>query len=84
MPQHKSAVKRVRQNERRKIRNRASRSKMRTMMKKLHASEDAQQANELLREVKSFLDKMASRNIIHKNKAAHYKSQLERHVNSLG
>lgn len=84
MPQHKSAVKRVRQTERRNLRNRASRSKMRTMMKKLHATEDAQQASEMLNEVKSYLDKMASRNIIHKNKAAHYKSQLEKHVNSLG
>jgi small subunit ribosomal protein S20 len=84
MPQHKSAVKRVRQTERRNLRNRASRSKMRTMIKKLHASEDAQQASEMLNEVKSFLDRMASRNIIHKNKAAHYKSQLEKHVNSLG
>ena len=83
MPQHKSAVKRV-QTERRNLRNRASRSKMRTMMKKLHATEDAQQASEMLNEVKSYLDKMASRNIIHKNKAAHYKSQLEKHVNSLG
>ncbi|MGB0650932.1 MAG: 30S ribosomal protein S20 [Rhodothermales bacterium] len=84
MPQHKSAVKRVRQTERRNLRNRASRSKMRTMMKKLHATEDAQEASEMLNEVKSFLDKMASRNIIHKNKAAHFKSQLEKHVNSLG
>ena len=84
MPQHKSAIKRVRQNERRKIRNRASRSKMRTLMKKLRATEDAQQATEMLSEVKSYLDRMASRNIIHKNKAAHYKSQLEKHVNALG
>ncbi|MGA0255829.1 MAG: 30S ribosomal protein S20 [Rhodothermales bacterium] len=84
MPQHKSAIKRVRQNERRNIRNRASRSKMRTLMKKLRATEDAQQATEMLSEVKSYLDKMASRNIIHKNKAAHYKSQLEKHVNALG
>jgi len=53
-------------------------------MKKLHATEDAQEASEMLNEVKSFLDKMASRNIIHKNKAAHFKSQLEKHVNSLG
>lgn len=83
MPQHKSAIKRVRQNERRNIRNRASRSKMRTLMKKLHATEDAQQASEMLNDVKSYLDKMAARNIIHKNKAAHYKSQLEKHVNAL-
>jgi small subunit ribosomal protein S20 len=57
---------------------------MRTLMKKLHATEDAQQASEMLNDVKSYLDKMAARNIIHKNKAAHYKSQLEKHVNALG
>lgn len=84
MPQHKSARKRVRQTERRNIRNRSARSKMRTMMKKLHAMDDAQQAQSLLNEAKSYLDRMASKNIIHKNKAAHYKSQLEKHVNSLG
>ena len=84
MPQHKSARKRVRQTERRNIRNRSARSKMRTMMKKLHATDDAQQAQSLLNEAKSYLDRMASKNIIHKNKAAHYKSQLEKHVNSLG
>jgi len=84
MPQHKSAAKRVRQSETRKIRNRAARSKRRTLMKKLHTTEDAAQASEMLPEVKSYLDRMASKNIIHSNKAAHYKSQLEKHVNSLG
>ena len=84
MPQHKSAAKRVRQTERRNLRNRASRSKMRTLIKKLRATDDAQQAQAMLSEVKSYLDRMASKNIIHKNKAAHVKSQLEKHVNSLG
>lgn len=84
MPQHKSAAKRVRQTERRNLRNRASRSKMRTLIKKLRATDDAQQAQAMLCEVKSYLDRMSSKNIIHKNKAAHVKSQLEKHVNSLG
>ncbi|MDA0379231.1 MAG: 30S ribosomal protein S20 [Bacteroidetes bacterium] len=84
MPQHKSAAKRVRQTERRNIRNRASRSKMRTMMKKLRATSDAQQAQAMLNDMKSYLDRMAAKNIIHQNKAANYKSQLEKFVNSLG
>ncbi|MDE2995382.1 MAG: 30S ribosomal protein S20 [Bacteroidota bacterium] len=84
MPQHKSAAKRVRQTERRNLRNRASRSKMRTLIKKLRSTDDAQQAQAMLSEVKSYLDRMASKNIIHKNKAAHVKSQLEKHVSSLG
>jgi len=83
MPQHKSAAKRVRQTLTRNTRNRAHRSKMRTMIKTLRGTEDATQASTLLNEAKSYLDKMASKNIIKKNKAAHYKSQLEKHVNSL-
>jgi len=84
MPQHKSAAKRVRQNERRNTRNRAHRSKMRTMIKNLRETDDASKAASLINDVKSFLDRMASKNIIKKNKAANYKSQLDKHVNGLG
>ena len=84
MPQHKSAAKRVRQSERRRARNRVHRSKMRTLIKKLRGTEDAAQASTLMTDAKAYLDRMASKGIIHKNKAANYKSQLEKHVNSLG
>ena len=84
MPQHKSAAKRVRQNAKRRTRNRLHRSRMRTMMKKLRQTEDSDQAQELLREVKAYLDRLATKRIIHKNKAANYKSELDRHVNALG
>ena len=84
MPQHKSAAKRVRQNARRRTRNRYHRSQVRTMMKKLRQTEDPAQAQDLLREVKAYLDRLATKRIIHKNKAANYKSELERHVNVLG
>ena len=84
MPQHKSAAKRVRQNARRRTHNRYHRSPMRTMMKKLRQTEDQEQAQQLLREVKAYLDRLATKRIIHKNKAANYKSELERHVNALG
>ena len=83
MPQHKSAAKRVRQSERRRIRNRMHRSKMRTMVKRLLSEEDKTKALALLNEVKAVLDRMATRNLIHKNKAAHYKSRLEKRVNAL-
>ncbi len=83
MPQHKSAAKRVRQNERRRIRNRFQRSRMRTMIKKLHAAESKEQASGLLSEVKAMLDRLASKGIIHRNKAANYKSELEIGVNKL-
>lgn len=83
MPQHKSAAKRARQSETRRARNRVHRSKMRTMIKKLRASEDAAAASALLIDVKAFLDRMSAKGIIHQNKAANYKSQLEKHVNAL-
>jgi len=84
MPQHKSAAKRVRQNAKRRARNRLHRSRMRTMIKKLRQTDDVTQAQQLLREVKAYLDRLATKRIIHKNKAANYKGELERHVNALG
>ena len=83
MPQHKSAEKRVRQNARRRARNRYHRSRMRTMIKRVRAEEDPSQAQPLLNDAKAYLDRLACKGIIHKNKAANYKSELERHVNSL-
>ena len=83
MPQHKSAAKRVRQNEKRRTRNRYHRSRMRTMMKKLRQTEDKDQAQTLLQDTKAYLDRLATKGIIHKNKAANYKSKLEQHVNAL-
>lgn len=83
MPQHKSAAKRVRQNEKRRARNRIQRSRMRTMIKKLRQLDDPAEAQTLLNDVKSYLDRLATKRIIHKNKAANYKSELEQRVNAL-
>jgi small subunit ribosomal protein S20 len=83
MPQHKSAIKRVRQNAKRRTQNRYLRSRMRTMIKSLHQAEDPEKARLLLQDVKAYLDRLATKGIIHKNKAANYKSQLERRVNTL-
>ena len=84
MPQHKSAVKRVRQNTKRRARNRIHRSRMRTMITRLRQTEDQEQARQLFRDLKSYLDRLAIKRIIHQNKAANYKSELERYVNALG
>ena len=84
MPQHKSAEKRARQNAKRRIRNRSHRSQMRSMIKRLRMEEDKEKAAQLLNDVKAYLDRLAAKNIIHKNKAANYKSELERKVNALG
>jgi small subunit ribosomal protein S20 len=84
MPQSQSAKKRMRQNEKRRARNKSKKSRVRTKMKQLRALEDKEAAEELLDEVKGELDRLASKGIIHKNKAANYKSKLEKHVNTLG
>lgn len=83
MPQHKSAEKRVRQNAVRREQNRIHRSRMRTMIKNLRASENPAEARELLSEVKAYLDRLATKGIVHPNKAANYKSKLEQRVNAL-
>jgi small subunit ribosomal protein S20 len=83
MPQHKSAAKRVRQNAKRRMQNRFHRTRVRTMIKRLRTTEDATQAAPLLNDVKAYLDRLVSKGILHKNKAANYKSSLEKHVQSL-
>lgn len=83
MPQHKSAEKRVRQNEKRRIRNRYQKVRMRTLVKQLEDTEDKAEAETLLNEVKAQLDRLATKRIITPNKAAHLKSRLEKQVNTL-
>lgn len=56
---------------------------MRTMVQQLRQTTDRSEAEARLAEVKSVLDRLAARGIIHKNKAANYKSELEHHVNQL-
>jgi small subunit ribosomal protein S20 len=80
---HKSALKRIRSNEAKRLRNRYQHKTTRTFIKKLQHTTDKAEAQELLKEVISMIDKLAKKNIIHKNKASHKKSQLMRHVNGL-
>lgn len=83
MPQHKSAEKRVRQNAKRRARNRYHKVRMRTMVKTLESIEDKAEATAFLNEVKAYLDRLATKRIITSNKAAHTKSHLEKMVNEL-
>jgi len=78
MPQHKSAVKRVRQNEKHRARNRFHRSRMRSMLAHFKTTTNKEESEVLLREVKAYLDRMVHKRIIHKNKAANYKSALDK------
>ncbi|ADQ82030.1 30S ribosomal protein S20 [Riemerella anatipestifer] len=83
MANHKSALKRIRQNEVRRLRNRYYHKTTRTAVKVLRNEEDKNVASEQLPKVISLIDKLAKRNIIHKNKAANLKSKLTKHVNKL-
>jgi len=83
IPEHESTEKRVRQNEKRRIRNRYQKVRMRTLVKQLETTEDKAEAETLLNEVKAQLDRLATKRIITPNKAAHLKSRLEKQVNAL-
>jgi len=83
MAHHKSAQKRVRSSKRREERNKAALSKVKTLVKKVFATEDSVKAQEYLKEAVAFLDKTASKGRIHKNNAARKKSALTLHVNKL-
>lgn len=83
MAQHQSAKKRIRQNEKRRLRNRGYKSLLKTEIKKLTSIESKKEAEAQLRQVTSVLDKLVSKNILHKNTAANRKSQLARSVANL-
>ena len=83
MPQHKSAIKRVRQTEKRRTRNRVHKARVRTLIKDLRATTSRQEAETRLNEVKAILDRMATRRLMQPNAAARAKSQLERFVHTL-
>lgn len=83
MANHKSSKKRVRQIETRRLRNRYAHRTTRNALKALRNTSDKEAAVALLPKVTSMLDKLAKRNIIHKNKAGNLKSSVQVHVNSL-
>lgn len=81
MANTKSAMKRMRQNERRRLRNRAVRSQMRTAVKVARSVEGPQQRASIEEAIRS-LDKAASKGVIHRNTAARKKSALARRLNA--
>ncbi|WP_443939843.1 30S ribosomal protein S20 [Pedobacter sp. MW01-1-1] len=83
MANHKSSLKRIRANATKRLRNRYQAKTTRTFIKRLRASEDKKTASELLPKVISMLDRLAKKNVIHKNKAANNKSKLTKFVNGL-
>ncbi|GAB1416901.1 30S ribosomal protein S20 [Paludibacter sp.] len=83
MANHQSALKRIRQIQKRRLHNRYYAKTARNAVRKLRATTEKSVAVELLPKVSSMLDKLAKRNVIHKNKAANLKSKLTLHVNKL-
>jgi small subunit ribosomal protein S20 len=83
MAQHKSAKKRIRQNARRRTKNRYYGKTTRNLIKKLRSATSKKDGEAALPKTISEIDKLAKRNIIHKNKAANLKRKLTRKVGKL-
>jgi small subunit ribosomal protein S20 len=83
MANHKSALKRIRANESKRLRNRYQHKSTRTLIKKLRLTNDKAIVSDLFKQVSSALDKLAKKNIIHKNKAANQKSKLAKLANKI-
>ena len=83
MAHHKSAKKRIRSTEKKRIENRYYAKYMRTALRDFRALEDKAVATEKLPQMASIIDKLAKRSVIHKNKAANLKSKLARKVNAM-
>ena len=83
MPQHKSAAKRIRSSARRRLRNKANLTRMKTLVKKVRAAKDKAAGAAALKTAVKLLDQMAAKGVIHRNKAANQKSKLTKLVNKL-
>lgn len=83
MANHKSALKRIRSNEKKRVLNRYQHKTTRNAIKALRLIEDKTEATAKLVVVVSMIDKLAKKNIIHDNKASNLKSKLTKHVSAL-
>ena len=83
MANHKSALKRIRSNNAKRLRNKYVYKTTRNAVRILRETTDKKEATTMLPKVVAMLDKLAKRNIIHKKKASKLKSKLTRQVNGL-
>ena len=83
MANHKSSLKRIRSNEKKRLRNRFQYKTARNAIRKLKSVSNKKEANKQFPEVVSLVDKLAKKNIIHANKASNLKSKLAKFVASL-
>jgi small subunit ribosomal protein S20 len=83
MANHLSSKKRIRTNDAKRVLNKYQAKTTRNAVKALRSTTDKTEATEKLPKVVSMLDKLAKKNVIHKNKAANLKSKLTKKVSSL-
>ncbi|GAA4281171.1 30S ribosomal protein S20 [Gaetbulibacter aestuarii] len=83
MANHKSALKRIRSNEAKRVVNKYQHKTTRNAIKKLREVTDKKEAEKMFPSVVSMIDKLSKKNIIHANKAANLKSGLAQHIASL-
>jgi len=83
MANHKSALKRIRSNETKALRNKYQHKTTRNAIRNLRTIEVKKEAEALLPNIISMIDKLAKNNIIHNNKAANLKSKLTKHISAL-
>jgi small subunit ribosomal protein S20 len=83
LPHHKSAMKRIRQDKKRRVRNRAVKSAVKSAAKSVEAAKGREEGEKLLSEVTSVIDRAAKKGAIHWRTAARKKSRLAKRVKSL-
>ena len=83
MANHKSSLKRIRNSETKRLRNRYQAKTMRNAVRSFLEMTDKAAAGKALPNLASMLDRLAKKNIIHKKKAANLKSELAVHVNKM-
>jgi small subunit ribosomal protein S20 len=83
MANHKSSIKRIRNSESKRVRNRYQAKTLRNAIKNFLEVSDKKDATGKLPKLASMLDRLAKTKVIHKNKASNLKSELASHINHL-
>jgi len=83
MAHHKSAIKRIRTNERSRVYNKQFTGRLKSTLKSVFETKSKEDAASKLNNAFKLIDKLVSKNILHKNKAANQKSRISKYVNGL-
>ena len=83
MAHHKSAIKRIRTSSKQRLVNRQFKHRLHTLTKAVMEADSREKAQTSLTRVVPLIDKLAAKGLIHRNKAAHRKSRLAKHINTI-